>query len=58
MIGYDFLCLRVVYFEPTDIAVAGIPFTTDTWKGLSFISPNIKELREIANALQGEYHFL
>lgn len=58
MIGYDFRRLCVVYFEPTDIAVAREPFATDTWKGLSFISPNLKELQEIANALQREFHSL
>lgn len=55
-----FLCALMVlffftvYFETTDIAVAATPFTTDTWKGFSFISPNLKELHTISKALQGE----
>ncbi|XP_050435452.1 uncharacterized protein LOC126842473 isoform X2 [Adelges cooleyi] len=43
-----------VYFEPTDIAVAAKPFNSDAWKGLSFISPNIKELQCISDVLKGQ----
>lgn len=44
-----------VYFETTDIAVAAKPFLSDMWKGLSFMSPNLKELQQISNSLKGEY---
>ncbi|XP_054283988.1 uncharacterized protein LOC129000928 [Macrosteles quadrilineatus] len=37
-----------VVFEPTDVSKATIPFMCDAWKGISLITPNIKELRKIA----------
>ncbi|KAL5233684.1 hypothetical protein ACI65C_001094, partial [Semiaphis heraclei] len=43
-----------VYFETTDIAVASKPFSSDMWKGFSFISPNFKELQEISTKLTAE----
>ncbi|VVC28189.1 Hypothetical protein CINCED_3A012718 [Cinara cedri] len=43
-----------VYFETTDIAVAARTFQTDTWKGLSFISPNLNELGRISEVLKNE----
>ncbi|XP_059155907.1 uncharacterized protein LOC131940979 [Physella acuta] len=33
-----------VWFEPTDLFKAKIPFETDAWKNLTFISPNLGEL--------------
>ncbi|XP_064480992.1 uncharacterized protein LOC135394256 [Ornithodoros turicata] len=38
-----------VWYEPTDIRQAVKPFlhSSDTWKGLSYITPNLQELRVI-----------
>jgi len=33
--------------------VASKPFSSDMWKGFSFISPNFKELQEISTKLTG-----
>ncbi|KAG8267810.1 hypothetical protein J6590_041724 [Homalodisca vitripennis] len=40
-----------VIFEPTDVKKAAIPFQFESWKCLRLISPNVKELREIAAAI-------
>ncbi|XP_063224760.1 uncharacterized protein LOC134532271 [Bacillus rossius redtenbacheri] len=39
-----------VWFEPTDIRKASLPFSSDLWKGLHFVSPNINELRIMCQA--------
>lgn len=43
------------FFEPTDMRIAGKPFTlpADLVRQIKFISPNIYELNEIAKALGG-----
>ncbi|XP_067014265.2 uncharacterized protein [Anabrus simplex] len=40
-----------VWFEPTDLRKAAKPFSTDLWKTMSFISPNLNELRMIAKSI-------
>ncbi|XP_075236373.1 uncharacterized protein LOC142333255 [Lycorma delicatula] len=42
-----------VLFEPTDIVTADKPFSSELWKNISFISPNIEELRRISSAVTG-----
>ncbi|XP_048590104.1 pseudouridine-metabolizing bifunctional protein C1861.05 [Nematostella vectensis] len=39
-----------VWFEPTCIMKAGIPFETDCWKHITYASPNLKELRTMSDA--------
>uniref|UniRef100_A0A1B6M7Z3 Carbohydrate kinase PfkB domain-containing protein n=1 Tax=Graphocephala atropunctata TaxID=36148 RepID=A0A1B6M7Z3_9HEMI len=40
-----------VIFEPTDVKKAAVPFQFELWKYLRLITPNIKELWEIATAI-------
>ncbi|KAM9311495.1 uncharacterized protein PAF06_009309 [Gastrophryne carolinensis] len=40
-----------VCYEPTDIDKASKPFTSDSWMALTYISPNIRELISINQAL-------
>ncbi|KAG1708469.1 Pseudouridine-5'-phosphate glycosidase [Nymphon striatum] len=43
-----------VWFEPTDPKKAAMPFTSDAWKGISFISPNFEELSSMFSCLSKE----
>lgn len=38
-------------YEPTDENKASKPFLSDSWKALTYISPNLQELRAINQAL-------
>ncbi|XP_056367784.1 uncharacterized protein LOC130263955 [Oenanthe melanoleuca] len=40
-----------VCYEPTDVNKASKPFLSDSWKALTFISPNLQELRAINRTL-------
>ncbi|XP_072001353.1 uncharacterized protein [Engystomops pustulosus] len=40
-----------VCYEPTDIDKASKPFTSNSWKALTYISPNLKELLSINKTL-------
>ncbi|KAM7057021.1 pseudouridine-5'-phosphate glycosidase-like isoform 5-T5 [Acridotheres tristis] len=40
-----------VYYEPTDENKASKPFLSDSWKALTYISPNLQELRAINRTL-------
>lgn len=40
-----------VWFEPTNVDKACKPFLSDSWKALSFFSPNLAELRAVNQAL-------
>lgn len=42
-----------VWFEPTDVRKAVRPFLLDAWEGLSYISPNMAELRVIHHVVTG-----
>ncbi|XP_050294346.1 uncharacterized protein LOC126734680 [Anthonomus grandis grandis] len=48
-----------VFYEPTDVAIAEKPFTTDCWNSIKFITPNLKELQVVARhfKLQVNKHF-
>jgi sugar/nucleoside kinase (ribokinase family) len=46
-----------VWFEPTDIVHTGKPFETDCWKHLTYVSPNLEELRHMVGHLTGSRHF-
>ncbi|NXO01812.1 YOW5 protein, partial [Rhinopomastus cyanomelas] len=40
-----------VCYEPTDVNKASKPFLSDSWKALTYISPNMQELRAINRTL-------
>ncbi|XP_039217902.1 pseudouridine-metabolizing bifunctional protein C1861.05-like isoform X2 [Crotalus tigris] len=40
-----------VYYEPTDVNKASKPFVSENWKGLTCVSPNLRELRAISQTL-------
>ncbi|XP_070612428.1 uncharacterized protein [Erythrolamprus reginae] len=40
-----------VYYEPTDVNKASKPFLSESWRGLTCISPNLRELRAISQTL-------
>ncbi|XP_025021809.1 uncharacterized protein LOC112540522 isoform X2 [Python bivittatus] len=40
-----------VYYEPTDVNKASKPFISESWRGLTCISPNLWELRAISQTL-------
>lgn len=43
--------LFLVFFEPTDMKIAEKPFTTEKYQCIKFITPNLYELRSIAQVL-------
>ncbi|XP_071855180.1 uncharacterized protein [Apostichopus japonicus] len=43
-----------VWFEPTCVSKAKKPFVSDTWRKISYASPNLNELRVMYAALEGE----
>lgn len=44
-------CCFEVCYEPTDENKASKPFLSDSWKALTYISPNLQELRAINRTL-------
>ncbi|XP_077325404.1 uncharacterized protein LOC143960560 isoform X2 [Lithobates pipiens] len=46
-----------VCYEPTDVAKASKPFTSDSWTALTYISPNLKELISINRTLGYSVNF-
>ncbi|XP_040201666.1 pseudouridine-metabolizing bifunctional protein C1861.05-like isoform X1 [Rana temporaria] len=46
-----------VCYEPTDVAKAAKPFTSDSWTALTYISPNLKELISINRTLGHSVNF-
>ncbi|XP_060632823.2 uncharacterized protein [Anolis sagrei] len=40
-----------VCYEPTDVDKASKPFVSDSWRALTYISPNLRELRAINQTL-------
>ncbi|KAI0207408.1 hypothetical protein LSAT2_007941 [Lamellibrachia satsuma] len=42
-----------VWFEPTDIRLAGKPFESDAWRHLAYASPNLNELRVMHARIAG-----
>lgn len=37
-----------MFYEPTDITISRKPFTTENWRSIKFITPNLEELKYIA----------
>lgn len=48
------LILIAVWFEPTDSNRAGKPFKSSRWQNISYISPNLRELKCIYSTITGE----
>lgn len=44
-------CFFQVYYEPTDVNKASKPFLSESWRALTCISPNLRELRAISQTL-------
>lgn len=45
-----FLCCYSVWFEPTCIMKSEKPFCSDAWHSITYVSPNLKELRTMSSA--------
>ena len=43
------MCFLSVFFEPTDVVISKKPFACGSWKAIKFISPNLTELKTIAD---------
>ncbi|KAF5275564.1 hypothetical protein FQA39_LY06676 [Lamprigera yunnana] len=41
-----------VFFEPTDVPICSKPFSTNYWKIIKYITPNLIELKHIAKTLK------
>ena len=50
---FKFFYLFAVWFEPTDINLVGKLFSSDSWRKLTYTSPNMNELRSLAAYLKG-----
>lgn len=42
-------CFVIVFYEPTDASVATKPFQDSSWTAIKYITPNLNELKIIAN---------
>ena len=42
-----------VWYEPTDLLKANKPFKSSAWEKLTYISPNLNELRLMYSAARG-----
>ncbi|KAF7268122.1 hypothetical protein GWI33_018728 [Rhynchophorus ferrugineus] len=42
-----------MFYEPTDITIATKPLITHYWKAIKFITPNLGELKQIYQHLEG-----
>ena len=50
-INHSYFVFMTVWFEPTCLMKAEKPFLSDAWHNITYISPNIKELRSIDSTL-------